>query len=61
MEAYKNKHIIRKIEHKAVLDTCVELGGLGFQLTNLQPELGADVIRLEQVEQPIQVNTVLIH
>jgi cysteine desulfurase len=56
----KGKHIITtKTEHKAVLDTCIQLEREGFEVTYLTPEKSG-LFTIEQVNDAIREDTILV-
>jgi cysteine desulfurase len=56
----KGKHIITcKTEHKAVLDTCLELERQGFEVTYLDPETNG-LIDLNKLEAAMRDDTILV-
>ncbi len=56
----KGKHIITSsIEHKAILDTCLYLEGVGFDVTYLQPNSDG-LIGPERLESAIREDTILV-
>lgn len=53
-------HIVTSaIEHKAVLDTCLYLEGIGFEVTYIKPNADG-VISPEQVELAVRPDTILV-
>lgn len=57
---HKTGHIITSsIEHKAVLDTCLQLEREGFRVSYIQPDANG-IISPNQIEQAIQNDTILI-
>ena len=60
MYGSKGKHIITgQAEHKAVLDTCMHLEKLGFEVTYLKPDEKARV-RVEDVRAALREDTILV-
>jgi len=56
----KGRHIVTSlIEHKAVLDSCHYLEGLGFQVTYLKPD-HKGMITPQQVQDALQDDTILV-
>lgn len=56
----KGRHIITlKTEHKAVLDTCVELERAGFEVTYLTPEPNG-LLSLDTLKQALRADTILV-
>ena len=56
----KGRHIVTSlIEHKAVLDSCHYLEGLGFQVTYLKPD-HKGMITPRQVQDALQDDTILV-
>lgn len=56
----KGRHIITsETEHKAVLDTCIQLEREGFEVTRLKPQ-STGAIDLEQLRAAIRDDTILI-
>lgn len=56
----KGKHIITsQTEHKAVLDTCIQLAREGFEITYLQPQADG-IITLEQLKSAMRDDTILV-
>jgi cysteine desulfurase len=56
----KGKHIITsKIEHKAVLDTCRQLEGEGFEITYLDPDENG-TISIKSLQENIRKDTTLV-
>ncbi|CAL1329548.1 Cysteine desulfurase IscS [Candidatus Providencia siddallii] len=56
----KGIHIItNKIEHKSVLDTCLQLENEGFEITYLSTEYNG-IIPIKKIENAIKKNTILI-
>jgi cysteine desulfurase len=56
----KGKHIITvSTEHKAVLDTCKNLEGKGYEITYL-PVQSSGLIDLTELEKAIRIDTILI-
>ena len=56
----RGRHIVTSaIEHKAVLDTCLYLEGLGFEITYIKPDSGG-IITPRQVETAMRPDTILV-
>ncbi|WWO97743.1 MAG: IscS subfamily cysteine desulfurase [Candidatus Dasytiphilus stammeri] len=56
----KGKHIITsKIEHKAVLDTCRQLEGEGYEVSYLSPDKSG-ILNLKILEEAIRHDTILV-
>ena len=58
--AGRGRHIVTSaIEHKAVLDTCLYLENLGFEITYIKPDSGG-IITPRQVETAMRPDTILV-
>ena len=56
----KGRHIITsQTEHKAVLDTCIQLEREGFEVTYLQPQPDG-IITLQQLQEAMRDDTILV-
>jgi len=56
----KGRHIITsQTEHKAVLDTCIQLVREGFEVTYLQPQPDG-IITLQQLQEAMRDDTILV-
>ena len=60
LQQEKGKHIITsQTEHKAVLDTCIQLEREGFEVTYLAPQADG-IITLQQLQDAMRDDTILV-